>query len=114
MAVHRGNSDVGRILASQIAREPSEQEFDAALRRRVFRWAARRVRESVKPQTWEAFSLTAIDGQTPKSVAQNLGVEIGSVYLARSRVMARLRKMVQEVSHDSVPSIDDSKLEIGR
>ena len=92
-------NDINSILSDEP--DGSDREFDAAFRRRAFRWAARRVRESVKPTTWECFSRTAINGEPAQAVANDLGVDIGAVYLARSRVMARLRKMVENVSAET-------------
>lgn len=80
----------------------TEQEFTVAFRRCAFRWAARRVRDAISPVTWEAFSRTAIDCQSPSSVASDLGIDVGAVYLARSRVMGRLKRIVQEVSGDMI------------
>ena len=88
--------DVGQINA--LNSTSLDSEFDVAFRRRAFRWAARRVRQSVKEQTWEAFSKTAIECRTPQEVADELGVDVGTIYLARSRVMSRLKSIVQSVS----------------
>lgn len=90
----------------------AETEFDAAYRRRAFRWAARRVREVVKPNTWDCFARTAINGESPSSVAEDLGLDIGAVYLARSRVMARLRRMVEGVTVETI-AYDSSELSEG-
>lgn len=79
-----------------------ENEFDIAFRRRAFRWAARRVRETVQQTTWDAFAKTTIDCHPPAHVAETLGIPIGSVYLARSRVMGRLKRLVQEVSGEVI------------
>ena len=90
----------------------AEQEFVTAFRRRAFRWAARKVRDQVQQVTWEAFARTAIDSQSPQEVAQQLGIEIGSVYLARSRVMGRLKRYVQDVSGEAIAVEDDSDSQI--
>ena len=92
-----GDSDMGQMLNNHVGEDSTQAEFDAALRRRTFRWAARRVRETVKPGTWEAFSRTAIGGESAKQVAEELNVDVGVVYLSRSRVMARLRRSVESV-----------------
>ena len=86
----------------------SDEEFEIALRRRAFRWAARKVRQSVQEQTWEAFARTAIDCQPPLEVANALGIDVGAVYLSRSRVMNRLKQLVQGVSGELPPCLDDS------
>ncbi len=89
-------SDMHQVLSAESA--GSDHEFDIAFRRRAFRWAARRVRDSVKPTTWESFARTAINGELAQDVAADMGIDVGAVYLARSRVMSRLRKMVENVS----------------
>ena len=42
-------------------------------------------------QTWTAFIRTAVDGQTAGDVAAELGMSVGAVYVAKSRVLHRLR-----------------------
>src|SRR5947209_2849746 len=60
-----GGSDAGLRLAEEPAPGPDpaaawEEEF----RRRLFRLAADQVRASFAPTTWEAFRLTAVEGQS--------------------------------------------------
>ncbi len=64
-------------------------------RRQVFRWAADRVREQVQSTTWEAFWQTAVEGRPVADVAVELGLAPGAVYVARSRVIRRLRREVE-------------------
>lgn len=93
----------------EIPASSNDQEFEMAFRRRAFRWAARRVRDTVQESTWEAFSRTAIECQSPADAAREMGIEIGAVYLSRSRVMKRLRESVENVSGEvSLNSNDDS------
>lgn len=73
-----------------------EREFSSEQRRAVFRWAAKHVVGEFEPTTWDAFRLTAVEGKSPASVARQLGVSVGAIYTARSRVMRRLRQKVQE------------------
>lgn len=89
--------------------EDCDQEFDIAFRRRAFRFAARKVRQSVHERTWEAFSRTAIDCQSAQDAATDMGIEIGAVYLSRSRVMKRLRELVQDLSGECLPTGDETQ-----
>jgi len=50
------------------------------------------VRAEFENRTWEAFWRTAVDGQCPVDVAQDLGVTVNAVYKAKSRVLRRLRR----------------------
>lgn len=90
-----------------------DEEFEIAFRRRAFRWAARKVRQTVHEQTWQAFAKTAIDGQSPQDVATEMGIDVGAIYLSRSRVMNRLKQCVQGVSGELPSQKDDSDSSIG-
>ena len=63
-------------------------------------WAAERVKACVQPATWEAFWQTAVEGVRPKDVAERLGLTVANVYLARSRVMARIRAQLKGCEED--------------
>ncbi|MCU0711641.1 MAG: sigma-70 family RNA polymerase sigma factor [Pirellula sp.] len=73
------------------------QEFDLEYRRQLFWLAADQVREQVKPNTWEAFRLTAIDNLSVAKTARQLGMAEGSVLVAKCRVIARLRVEVAKL-----------------
>jgi RNA polymerase sigma factor (sigma-70 family) len=87
-----GHSGVAELLNEQCDRTSDESAlFELELRREVFRRAADRVRYDVKQTTWEAFWLSSVDGVPIEEVAKRLDMTVGNVYIARSRVMARLR-----------------------
>ena len=95
-----GNSGVHRLLEEHC--EPTGEVsalVDVECRREVFRWAAARVRGTVTESTWQAFWLTSVDSRPIAEVARSLGMSAGNVYVARSRVMAKLR--------DEVTGFDD-------
>ncbi len=97
-----GDSRFARLLEEQC--DPACEEsavFDLEFRRETFRWAAEQVREQVRETTWKAFWQTTVGDRRIETVAAELGMTIGSVYIARSRVMARLREAVQRFQEDS-------------
>ncbi|MGI8982404.1 MAG: RNA polymerase sigma factor [Pirellulaceae bacterium] len=55
----------------------------------------RRALELVRPEfadhTWQACMQTAVEGRRPADVAADLEMTVGAVYVARSRVLKRLR-----------------------
>jgi RNA polymerase sigma-70 factor (ECF subfamily) len=71
--------------------------FESEYRRRLFTWAAERVRGRFTETTWRAFWLTGVEGQEIASVAETLGLTPGAAYIARSRVMALLRREIDQV-----------------
>jgi RNA polymerase sigma-70 factor (ECF subfamily) len=46
--------------------------------------------------TWMAFWRTAVEGKLPRDVAAELGLTVNAVYVARSRVVRRLREFLSE------------------
>jgi RNA polymerase sigma-70 factor (ECF subfamily) len=67
-------------------------EKDGSFSRRVLDL----VRVEFENRTWDAFWRTVIEGQTPADVAADLGVSVMAVYKAKSRVLRRLRKELNE------------------
>jgi RNA polymerase sigma-70 factor (ECF subfamily) len=87
-------------LEEQPAREDDQALWDREYERRLFARAAAEVRTHFQDTTWQAFWLTAVEGRGGKDVAAELGLTVASVYLAKSRVMARLRERIQELERD--------------
>lgn len=80
------------------AREQEEKEFwEQEYEERLFDWACEQVRDSFQGNTWQAFWLTAVEGRVPTKVAKQLGISVGAVYIAKSRVLARLRERIREI-----------------
>ncbi|MCA9174457.1 MAG: sigma-70 family RNA polymerase sigma factor [Planctomycetales bacterium] len=75
-------------------------EIEREYRRALFRRFAAQVRKQVAPATWDAFWQTSIEGRAVEAVAEGLGLSAGSVYAARSRVVARIRALVQACEVD--------------
>jgi RNA polymerase sigma-70 factor (ECF subfamily) len=92
-----GDSDTHRLLEQCPAPDGSEGEWLAEWERRRFAWACEQVRRNVTDVTWQAFWRTAVEGQPGKQVAADLGLSVAAVYLARSRVLARLKELIRSV-----------------
>ncbi len=96
----RGGDEHQESLNAQPGDEPDEEQWDAEYARQVFHWAADVVRKDVSEQTWRALEMTAVEGRSGPETATQLGMTVGGVYLARSRVMARLKQHVQNIGDD--------------
>jgi RNA polymerase sigma factor (sigma-70 family) len=93
-----GASGVRQLLNEQAAPpERPEEEWDREYERRLFTWAAEQVRPTVQESTWQAFRRTAVEGQSGQEVARALGMTVAAVYLAKSRVMARLKEEIRQL-----------------
>lgn len=89
----RGTGETGML--QRLAAVPATEAFDDEVRRAAFHQAAEIVRQQVQPATWNAFWQTSVLGQSVEDAAQALRLSIGSVYAARSRVVARLRHEIE-------------------
>jgi RNA polymerase sigma factor (sigma-70 family) len=92
-----GHSDVQRMLELQPATDECSQAVETEHRRRLFEVAARKVESEVSRPTWQAFWETAVLSREAGEVAKGLRMTLGAVYIARSRVMARLRERIAEM-----------------
>lgn len=79
-----------------VAAEISDQELTTEYRRQVFRWSARQARKEFSDTTWRAFWETTVEGKSPQAMAAETSLSVGAIYTARSRVMQRLKQLVQE------------------
>lgn len=92
-----GDTDIQLVLANQPAEDDAEQKWNREYEQRLFQWAADAVREQFQPATWDAFWKTAVENQEAAAVAATLGLSVGAVYIAKSRVVAKLREKLQEL-----------------
>jgi RNA polymerase sigma-70 factor (ECF subfamily) len=65
---------------------------EAEYRQHLVRRALLIMRDDFPPKTWTAFQEFVLAGRDADEVAARLGVPVGTVYAARSRVFARLRQ----------------------
>jgi RNA polymerase sigma-70 factor (ECF subfamily) len=93
-----GRDEVRSLLEAQPSPSPEDSAlFEMEYKRQLFRWAAERVRGEFRGTTWAAFWQTGVEGKKGQEVADALGMSIGAVYMARSRVVARLRQELRRV-----------------
>src|SRR5262249_15866185 len=96
--VGSGDSNAYQRLEEQPSPGPDlEAEWEQEFQRQLFRLAAAQIQGSVAPTTWQAFWRTAVEGKSAGAVALELGLSVGAVYVARSRVLARLTEQIQQM-----------------
>jgi RNA polymerase sigma-70 factor (ECF subfamily) len=96
-----GDTQAQVRLANVAADDGEQEEWDREYQQRVFAWAADRVRKTVQDTTWQAFWRTAVEAQPGQKVAADLGLSVAAVYLAKSRVMARLKEQIAQLEPES-------------
>lgn len=72
------------------------EAFVREARQAAFRWAARQIRDEFTEPTWAMFWGSCVEGIPIADVAKLHGKSVGAVYIARSRVMQRIKRKVTE------------------
>ena len=91
-----GDSLVAKLLSDQP--ETIQAKFEEDYQKSLFDWASQRVKSKVNDETWKAFYLAAIEGQSAQTVAAKLNISVGSVYTSKCRIVARIRNEVENLS----------------
>ncbi len=60
--------------------------------RHVLRRLLELVEAEFTPSTWQAFRRVALEGKDEEAVAAELGLSVHAVFVAKSRVLCRLRR----------------------
>jgi RNA polymerase sigma-70 factor (ECF subfamily) len=106
VASHRfksaGNDDrFDAIVDSRDALADLEKQMEDAFDRELLELAMRRVEKRVKPTTWQAFQLTAVENRSGADVAQQLQIPVASVFVAKHRVQKLLHEEVRRLKENS-------------
>ena len=95
-----GSTSVLGLLNGLDARD--EESWDSTVqhesRLEAFRWAAEQVQAEVSQATWIMFRETSLLGRPVDEVAEATGRSPGAVYLARYRIMQRIKEKIASIS----------------
>jgi RNA polymerase sigma-70 factor (ECF subfamily) len=94
--------DDGEQFLSQLADpvSPLDRSIDGEYSRYVVRRLVQLIQPEFQPQTWQAFQRHVLDGLPPAVVADELGISVNAVLIARSRILKRLREEAQGLIED--------------
>ena len=95
-----GDSSQWQRASEQLVTESDSAEWDAAYERQLLECASRQIRADFSETTWSAFWQTAVEGRDGRTVADELDLSVAAVYLAKGRVMARLKEQVKYLLAD--------------
>lgn len=79
-------------LAALSGPDTAAQLWEAEYAQHLAARALAVMRERFEPATWQAFWACVAESRPAAEVAAQLGISVGAVYVARSRVLARLRQ----------------------
>jgi RNA polymerase sigma factor (sigma-70 family) len=89
-----GDTTTNRLLETQPDTNDGVDAWETEYQRRLAALAMERVKSEFQENTWRAFWLTAVEGVAVADVAQQIGISPGAIYVAKSRVLARLKEEV--------------------
>ena len=97
-----GGTQLLNVLSEAVSPDPKTTELiEGEVRREIFNQAAEKVRKQVQPLTWLAFEMSVLQQQPVERVAAKLEITAGNIYAARSRVMKRLKDVVQSLEFEA-------------
>jgi RNA polymerase sigma-70 factor (ECF subfamily) len=91
-----GDSDLAKRLEQ--LEDPASglsQLWDQEHDRHVMGRLLEQIEPQVAPSTWQAFRRVVLDGKDEEIVAKELGLSVNAVFIAKSRMLARLRREAQ-------------------
>lgn len=91
-------SDLGPVLEQ--LEDPASglsQLWDREHDRHVMGRLLELIEPQVTPATWQAFRRVVLEGKNEEAVAAELGLTVNAVFIAKSRVLARLRHEAKEL-----------------
>jgi RNA polymerase sigma factor (sigma-70 family) len=97
-----GDSRVQQRLEQHASGDDLASDWEADYQRTIAAQAMERVRGEFQPATWHAFLQTAVEGKSPAQAATITGLSVGAVYVAKSRVIARLRQEIERMQGDDL------------
>jgi len=94
----RGGSTAQVRLAQVAAEEPRElPDVEPETPGGLYHRGLELIRDQFAERTWGAFWRVVVDGRAAADVADEMGLSVNSVYLAKSRVLRRLREELGEL-----------------
>ncbi len=87
----------GEASSGAFERLPARTSPEDDYREEVMAWALSRIQHEFRPKTWSAFWESVVRQRPVEEVCRELQITAGALYMARSRVMARLKIAVTEL-----------------
>jgi len=92
-----GDSGVLELLQTTAARDDLVRKLEEGYDAELLEAAGVRVRLRVGPRSWGAFRLLAFEGKSGAEAAAQLGMTVGAVFMAKSRVQKMLREEIRKL-----------------
>ena len=100
---------VGRLLDDVPAREDLAARIERAYDTELLDAAMQEVQQRVEPHTWAAFRMLALEHRSGADVADQLGMQTNTAYVARKKVQRMIRDIVARLDRDSAIAAADAE-----
>lgn len=84
-------------LAEVMDNATLEELWDAEYKQQIVAHALRVMKTDFEPKTWKACWETTVQGRAASDVGRELGMSQAAVFMAKSRVLKRLREELREM-----------------
>ena len=95
--VASGDSDVLDQLKAQEAEQDLTNCLENEWKSELMELAMAAVQKRIQSHTWEAFRLSALENLSGADVADKLGMKVGAVWVAKSKVIRMIRDEIGEL-----------------
>lgn len=97
-----GNDTAQLELLSQAADDHNElsKQWELEHLRSLAAVAMKIVEDNSDAKTWSAFRITAVEGRSATEASETLSMSTGAIYVAKSRVTAKLRTEIQRLQDE--------------
>jgi RNA polymerase sigma factor (sigma-70 family) len=92
-----GDTTTNKLLDQSPAASTDDgaDTWELEYQRRLAALAMEKIKSEFQESSWRAFWLTAVEGKSAGEVSQELKMSTGAIYVAKSRVLARLKEEVE-------------------
>jgi RNA polymerase sigma-70 factor (ECF subfamily) len=100
-AVGAGGSELHQLVANLTEAETDDSQAELSDDRHLlYHRALELLRTEFEERTWTAFWKVVVEDKSPEAVAQEQGLTVNAVYLAKSRVLRRLKEEFSNLIED--------------
>lgn len=80
--------------------EPDQDRWLQEWQQHIMTLALKQLKLQLEDSTFQAFELYAVKGEPPEKVAKFLKMPVNTVYVAKSRAVAKLRRIVKQLREE--------------
>ncbi len=100
-----GGTEVLRSL-ELLSEEDDNEDWEREYELQMLRHAIRRLKPEFSASHWKAFELTVFEGRKAAEIVSEVGMSLGTIYVAKSRIVARIKQFIATIDNDPLSIFD--------